>query len=123
MLRSVKCDVILMSGAPAKAGVHASYETQASYVVKSLVYAPDVPFIDVWGLFGITWNKRASYDSLHPNQVGYSVIAGYAEMAILNPSARSQSWLVACSPADMIGCLLRRACIDADCVGLPAGAS
>ena len=64
-LRSANCDVILMSGAPSEAGVYASYATQASYVenMKSLAYAADVPFVDVWGLFG-TWNASAMYDSL-----------------------------------------------------------
>jgi hypothetical protein len=31
------------------------------------------------------------YDSLHPNQVGYGLIADYAKTAVLNPSARSVS--------------------------------
>jgi lysophospholipase L1-like esterase len=92
-LKSVNCDVILMSGAPSQAGVYASYATQASYVanMKSLAYAANVPFIDVWGLLGGTWNARAMFDSLHPNQVGYGLIAGYAETAVLNPSARSST--------------------------------
>jgi lysophospholipase L1-like esterase len=92
-LRSVNCDVILMSGAPSEAGVYASYATQASYVenMKSLAYAIDIPFVDVWGLFGGTWNASAMYDSLHPNQIGYELIADYAKTAVLNPSARSVS--------------------------------
>jgi hypothetical protein len=92
-LKSVNCDVILMSGAPSKAGVYASYATQATCVenMKSLAYAANVPFIDVWGLFGGTWNSSAMYDSLHSNQIGYGLIAGYAKAAVLNPSARSLS--------------------------------
>jgi lysophospholipase L1-like esterase len=92
-LRSVNCDIILMSGAPSQSGVYASYATQASYVenMKSLAYAVDVPFIDIWGLFGGSWNSSAMYDPLHPNQTGYELIAGYARTAVLNPSARSVS--------------------------------
>jgi lysophospholipase L1-like esterase len=92
-LRSVNCDVILMSGAPSESGVYASYATQASYVenMKSLAYAADIPFVDIWGLFGATWNASAMYDSLHPNQIGYGLIAGYAKTAVLNPTARSVS--------------------------------
>jgi lysophospholipase L1-like esterase len=92
-LKSVNCDVILMSGVPSKAGVYASYEAQATYVanMKSLAYAANVPFIDVWGLFGSTWNASAMYDSLHPNQIGYRLIAEYVKVAVLNPSARSLS--------------------------------
>jgi len=90
-LKSVNCDVILMSGAPSQAGVFASYATQASYVanMKSLAYADDVPFIDIWGLFGGTWKPSAMNDALHPNQFGYELIAGYAKAAVLDPSARS----------------------------------
>ncbi|MCA6105638.1 SGNH/GDSL hydrolase family protein [Bradyrhizobium cenepequi] len=92
-LKSVNCDVILMSGAPSEAGVYASYPTQAAYVanMKSLAYAANVPFIDIWGLFGGTWNSFAMNDSLHPNQSGYALIAGYTSTAILDPSARSLS--------------------------------
>jgi lysophospholipase L1-like esterase len=92
-LKAVNCDVILMSGAPSKAGVYASYATQANYVanMKSFAYAADVPFIDVWGLWGGKWNAPAMFDSLHPNQVGYGQIAGYAQTAVLNPFARSVS--------------------------------
>ena len=92
-LKSVNCDVILMSGAPSQAGVFASYATQASYVanMKSLAYAVDVPFIDIWGLFGGTWKSSAMNDALHPNQFGYELIAGYAKAAVLDPSARSLS--------------------------------
>jgi hypothetical protein len=90
-LKSVSCDVILMSGVPSKAGVYASYATQATYVanMKSLAYAANVPFIDIWGLFGCRWNSSAMYDSLHPNQIGCGLIAGYAKTAVLSPSARS----------------------------------
>jgi lysophospholipase L1-like esterase len=92
-LKSVKCDVILMSGAPSEAGVYASYAKQAAYVanMKSLAYAANVPFIDVWGLFGGKWVSSAMNDSLHPNKVGYERIAGYALTAVLNASARSES--------------------------------
>jgi lysophospholipase L1-like esterase len=92
-LKSVNCDVILMSGAPSEAGVYASYPTQAAYVanMKSLAYAANVPFIDIWGLFGGTWNSSAMNDSLHPNQTGYALIAGYTSAAVLDPSARSLS--------------------------------
>jgi hypothetical protein len=50
-LTSVNCDVILMSGAPSEPGVYATYATQAAYVenMRSLAYAANVPFIDVWG--------------------------------------------------------------------------
>jgi lysophospholipase L1-like esterase len=90
-LKSVNCDVILMSGAPSEAGVYASYPTQAAYVanMKALAYAANVPFIDVWGLFGGTWNPTAMNDSLHPNRIGYELIAGYASTAVLNPVAHS----------------------------------
>ena len=92
-LKSVRCDVILMSGAPSQAGVYASYATQAAYVanMKSLAYAANVPFIDIWELFGGTWNSSAMYDSLHPNENGYGRIAAYAKIAVLNPSACSLS--------------------------------
>jgi len=93
-LKAVNCDVILMSGAPSEsAGVYASYETQAAYVenMKSAAYAANVPFIDVWGLWGRKWKRPAMFDSLHPNQVGYALIAGYAQTAVLNPSAHSES--------------------------------
>ncbi len=93
-LKAVNCDVILMSGAPSElTGYYATYATQAAYVdnMKSLAYAADVPFIDVWGLWGSSWNRPAMFDSLHPNQVGYGLIAGYSQTAVLNPSARSLS--------------------------------
>jgi lysophospholipase L1-like esterase len=92
-LKAVNCDVILMSGAPSEAGVFASYPTQAAYVsnMKALAYAANVPFIDIWGLFGGTWNSSAMNDPLHPNQTGYALIAGYASIAALDPSARSLS--------------------------------
>jgi lysophospholipase L1-like esterase len=92
-LKSVKCDVILMSGVPSEPPVYASYETQAKYVanMKSLAYAANVPFIDVWGLFGGTRKHSAMFDSLHPNHVGCGLIAEYAKSAVLNPSARSLS--------------------------------
>lgn len=92
-LKSVNCDVILMSGAPSEAGVFASYPTQAAYVanMKALAYAANVPFIDIWGLFGGIWNSTAMNDPLHPNQTGYALIAGYASTAVLDPSARSLS--------------------------------
>jgi len=90
-LQSVNCDVILMSGAPSKAGVYASYATQAAYVanMKSLAYAVNSPFIDIWELFGGTWKSSAMFDSLHPNQIGYGLIADYAKSAVLNPTACS----------------------------------
>jgi lysophospholipase L1-like esterase len=92
-LKAVKCDVILMSGPPSEAGVYASYETQQAYVanMKSLAYSANVPFIDVWAMFGSRWKACAMFDSLHPNQVGYELIADYARTAILDPSARSAS--------------------------------
>lgn len=92
-LKSINCDVILMSGPPSKAGIYASYETQESYVanMKSLAYAANVPFIDVWAMFGSRWKASAMFDSLHPNQAGYELIAGYARTAVLNPAARSTS--------------------------------
>lgn len=92
-LKSVNCDVILMSGPPSEAGVYASYETQEAYVanMKSLAYTANLPFIDVWALFGGRWKASAMSDSLHPNQVGYELIAGYARTAALNLSARSAS--------------------------------
>ena len=39
-LKSVSCDVILMSGAPSEPGVFATYATQAAYVenMRSLAY-------------------------------------------------------------------------------------
>jgi hypothetical protein len=90
-LQSVNCDVILMSGVPSQPGVFASYPTQAAYVanMKAVAYAANVPFIDIWGLFGGTWNSTAMNDSLHPNGIGYELIAGYASTAVLNPVARS----------------------------------
>jgi lysophospholipase L1-like esterase len=90
-LKSVKCDVILMSGVPSKTGVFASHATQTAYVtnMRSLAYAADVPFIDIWALFGGTWKSSAMADSLHPNGLGYELIAGYARAAVLNPTARS----------------------------------
>jgi lysophospholipase L1-like esterase len=92
-LKLVNCDVILMSGVPSEPPVYASYETQEKYVanMKSLAYAANVPFIDIWGLFGGTRNHPAMFDSLHPNHVGCGLIAEYAKSAILNPSARSSS--------------------------------
>jgi lysophospholipase L1-like esterase len=92
-LKSVNCDVILMSGVPSQAGDYPSYATQATYVanMKSLAYLANVPFIDIWGLFGGTWNSSAMCDPLHPNQIGYGLIAGYAKTVVLNPSARSLS--------------------------------
>jgi lysophospholipase L1-like esterase len=90
-LKSVNCDVILMSGVPSKAGVFASYATQTAYVtnMRSLAYAADVPLIDIWALFGGTWKSSAMADSLHPNGLGYELIAGYARAAVLNPYAHS----------------------------------
>jgi lysophospholipase L1-like esterase len=92
-LKSVNCDVILMSGVPSEAGVYASYSTQAVYVanMRSLAYAADVPFIDIWELFGGSWKSSAMYDSLHPNQIGYGLIADYAKTAVLDPTACSLS--------------------------------
>jgi lysophospholipase L1-like esterase len=92
-LKSVNCDVILMSGVPSEAGVYASYATQAAYVanMKSLAYAANVPIIDIWELFGGIWKSSAMYDSLHPNQVGYRLIADHAKTAVLNPTACSVS--------------------------------
>jgi lysophospholipase L1-like esterase len=80
-----------MSGVPSEAGVYASYATQAAYVanMKSLAYAANVPFIDIWELFGGTWKSSAMFDSLHPNRIGYGLIADYAKSAVLNPTARS----------------------------------
>jgi lysophospholipase L1-like esterase len=92
-LRSVKCDVILMSGVPSKPDYLPSYAAQEAYVdnMKKLAYAANVPFIDVWTLFGGSWNKSAMFDWLHPNQTGYELIASYARTAALNPAARSTS--------------------------------
>ena len=92
-LKSINCDVILMSGVPSKPDYFASYAAQEAYVtnMKKLAYAANVPFIDVWTLFGSSWNGSAMFDSLHPNQTGYELIAGYAKAAILNASARSAS--------------------------------
>lgn len=92
-LKPLNCDVILMSGVPSEAGVYASYATQAAYVanMKSLAYTANVPFIDIWELFGGTWKSSAMYDSLHPNQVGYGLIADHAKTAVLNPTACSLS--------------------------------
>ena len=93
VLGRAHCDVILMSGVPSKAGVYAPCATQAAYVanMKSLAYAANVPFINIWELFGGTWRSSAMYDSLHPNQVGYGLIADYAKTAVLNPTACSLS--------------------------------
>jgi lysophospholipase L1-like esterase len=92
-LRAVKCDVILMSGVPSKPDYLPSYAAQEAYVtnMKKLAYAANVPFIDVWTLFGGSWNPGAMFDWLHPNRAGYELIAGYAKDAVLNPSARSAS--------------------------------
>ena len=92
-LRSVGCDVILMSGVPSKATYFPSYDAQYSYVtnMQRLAHTLDVPFIDIWTLFGASWNAGAMFDSLHPNRAGYELIAGYAKKAALNPSARSAS--------------------------------
>jgi lysophospholipase L1-like esterase len=92
-LRAVKCDVILMSGVPSKPDYLPSYAAQEAYVtnMKKLAYTADVPFIDVWTLFGGRWNKPAMFDWLHPNQTGYELIAGYVKAAVLNPYARSAS--------------------------------
>ena len=56
---------------------------------QSLAYAAGVPFIDIWALFGGTWISSAMADPLHPDGVGYELIAGYARAAVLNPFARS----------------------------------
>ena len=90
-LKLVDCDVILMSGAPSEPGVFATYATQAAYVenMRSLAYAANVPFIDVRGLWGNAWNRSAMADALHPNGLGYELIAGYARTAVLRPNARS----------------------------------
>ena len=92
-LKAVNCDVILMSGVPSKATYFPSYDAQEAYVtnMKALSYTADVPFIDVWTLFGGSWNASAMFDPLHPNQTGYELIADYAMTAALNPSARSAS--------------------------------
>jgi lysophospholipase L1-like esterase len=92
-LKSVKCDVILMSGVPSKPDYLPSYAAQQAYVanMQKLAYAADVPFIDVWTLFGGSWNKAAMFDWLHPNATGYELIAGYVEAAVLNPTERSAS--------------------------------
>ena len=58
-------------------------------LAQSLGYAAGVPFIDIWALFGGTWKSPAMADSLHPNGLGYELIAGYARAAVLNPYARS----------------------------------
>jgi hypothetical protein len=70
-----------------------AYEAQAKYVanMKSLAYAANVPFIDIWGLFGWARKRSAVFDSLHPNHIGCELIAGYAKTAVLNPSAHSLS--------------------------------
>ena len=44
---------------------------------------------DIWAPFGGTWKSSAMADSLHPNGLGYELIAGYARAAVLNPYARS----------------------------------
>jgi len=92
-LKAVNCDVILMSGVPSKATYFPSYDAQKAYVtnMKTLAYAADVPFIDIWTLFGGSWNASAMFDPLHPNQTGYELIADYAMTAALDPSARSAS--------------------------------
>src|SRR5215510_6991949 len=62
--------------------------------MKTLAYVANVPFIDIWGLFGGTWNRSAMFDSLHPNHIGCGLIAGHAKSAVLNPFARSLSQCV-----------------------------
>ncbi len=91
VLKSVNCDVILMSGVPSEPPPYASREVQGKYVanMKQLAYAANVPFIDIWGLFGGTRNHAAMFDALHPNRVGCELIAGYAKLAVLDPAARS----------------------------------
>jgi lysophospholipase L1-like esterase len=91
VLKSVNCDVILMSGVPSEPPPYASSEAQEKYVanMKQLAYAANVPLIDIWELFGGTRNPGAMFDSLHPNHAGCGLIAGYAKLAVLNPAARS----------------------------------
>jgi hypothetical protein len=82
-----------MSGVPSEPPVYASLEAQARYVanMKSLAYAANVRFIDIWRLFGRASKGSAMFDSLHPNPICCGLIAGYAKTAVPNPSAHSLS--------------------------------
>jgi hypothetical protein len=50
-----------------------------------------VPLSTVTANMTAVINASAMYDSLHPNQVGYGLIADYAKAAVLNPTACSLS--------------------------------
>lgn len=83
--------IILMSGAPSNpAAGNASYVVQKSFVdqMKALAYSNNIPFIDVWTLFGGTYQASLMSDGIHPNQTGYAQIAGYANTA-MNPAFRA----------------------------------
>lgn len=82
-------DVILMSGVPSDPS-KASYLTQYQFVeqMRALAYSNKIPMIDIWTLFGGTYQPTLMYDAVHPNLPGYTKIANYVLQA-LNPSFRA----------------------------------
>ena len=78
-------NIILMSPVPSNSSIVA-YATQQNYVtmMKNLAYSDGIPFIDVWGLFGGTFQSSLMFNAEHPNAAGYALIASYAKTAIAN---------------------------------------
>lgn len=78
--------IILMTAPPSNpAQGFASYVTQGSFVaqMKALAYSNNVPLIDVWTLFGGTFQAALmALDGEHYNQAGGVQIAGYANTAM-----------------------------------------
>lgn len=80
-------NVILISGNPSNVS-DAAYATQQGYVQQmlALAYANNIPFIDIWSLFGGNWTTPNAngwmYDIVHPNALGYTQIANYIYKAL-----------------------------------------
>jgi lysophospholipase L1-like esterase len=79
--------VILMSDPPTLSSVTPNV-TQATYVAatKALAISNNIPFIDMWRLFGSDWSVANSrgwiFDAEHPNGLGYTQIANAVNMAL-----------------------------------------
>jgi lysophospholipase L1-like esterase len=89
-------DVILRTPNPSQAAAFVPYATQQGYVddMIALAITNNIPCIDVWRLFGGTWEaaNASGYnsDTAHPNGAGYAAIAGYIAQG-LTPGFKSNA--------------------------------
>lgn len=77
-------DVILMSPAPSFPSSAPPYVTQAQYVaaINAVSVAQGCGFIDIWNLFGGTFNNAWMSDQFHPSTTGYVQIANAVATAL-----------------------------------------